>query len=67
MTSPLRLLRLPEVIDRTGLSSSGIYAMAANGAFPKPVKLSARSSAWVESEVSDWLATRVAERDAMAA
>lgn len=67
MTTAIRFLRLPDVKRMTGLSRSGIYAMCANGAFPKPVKLSERSSAWVESEIADWLATRVAERDALVA
>lgn len=67
MTTPTRLLRLPEVIARTGMSRSAVYAASAKGAFPQPVKLSERSSAWVESEIDAWLASRVAQRDAMAA
>jgi prophage regulatory protein len=52
-------LRLPRVVERTGLSRSSIYAKAKTGAFPKPVKLGARTSAWVASEVQEWMECRV--------
>lgn len=57
------LLRLPDVRRLTGLSNSAIYRHAQNGSFPRPLKLSERSSAWVESEVRGWIAARIAERD----
>ncbi len=53
-----RLLRLPEVEDTTGLKRSTIYQKAKQGLFPKPVKLTERSSAWRESEVQAWVAGR---------
>ena len=58
------LLRIAEVRRLTGLSDSAIYRAVQRGAFPRPLKLSERSSAWVESEVRGWIATRIAERDA---
>lgn len=58
------LLRLVEVRKLTGLPNTTIYRLAKLGAFPRPLKLSARSSAWVESEVRGWIAGRIAERDA---
>jgi prophage regulatory protein len=58
-----KLLKMPEVRAKTGLSRSHLYALAQNGEFPKPVKLSERSSAWVESEVDGWIEERIAERD----
>ena len=57
------LLKIPEVRAKTGLSRSHLYALAQNGEFPKPVKLSERSSAWVESEVDGWIEERITERD----
>jgi prophage regulatory protein len=56
----LQLLRLSQVRALTGLSRASIYAKATQGQFPKPVKLGARASAWIASEVQDWIATRVA-------
>ncbi len=59
-----KLLRLPQVIERTSLRRSTIYEMMQAGTFPKPVKLNLRSNGWVETEIEAWLASRVAEREA---
>jgi prophage regulatory protein len=50
-----RLIKLPEVERRTGLSRSTIYAMAAAGQFPRPIKLipNGRASGWLEDEVDE--------------
>ena len=61
---PAKLLRLPEVRTRTGLPTSSLYALMADGKFPRPVKLSARSVAWDETLVSEWIGTRLAESKA---
>ena len=58
-----KLIKLPKVMAKTGLSRSHLYALAQQGEFPKPIKLSERSSAWVESEVDGWIEERIAERD----
>ncbi len=61
------LLRLPQVKVRTGLSRSAIYRMVQAGSFPAPVKLTARSSAWIELEVAEWCQSRISARDAKGA
>jgi len=61
------LLRLPTVKARTGLSRSVIYRRIAAGEFPAPVKLGERASAWDSREIDQWIATRIAERDAKVA
>ncbi|WP_420554786.1 helix-turn-helix transcriptional regulator [Neptuniibacter marinus] len=58
-----KLIKLKDVLAITGLSRSHIYALAQQERFPKPVKLTERSSAWVESEVQEWIDTRIAQRD----
>ncbi len=60
----VRLLRLPEVKDRIGLSRSEIHRRIATGDFPQPVKLGERASAWPEHEVTAWCEARIAARDA---
>ena len=50
-----RFLRLPQVREITGRSRSRIYD---DPTFPKPIKLSIRESAWVESEVRAWMTRR---------
>ena len=62
-----RLLRLPAVLEQTGLSRSEIYRQVADGRFPKPVPISERLRAWHEREVQAWIAERVAQRDKAAA
>ena len=68
-TPDIRMLRLPEVIDRTGLSKATIYEQIAAGTFPQPVNLGPRAVGFVESEVGQWLrsmveASRVQKRQA---
>jgi len=50
-----RMLRLPAVLVRTGLSRSTIYLRISEGRFPKPVSLGSRAVGWIEAEVNDWL------------
>jgi prophage regulatory protein len=49
------LLRLPEVLRRTGLSRSTLYVLMADNLFPRSVHLSARSVAWREEEVEHFI------------
>ncbi len=58
---PIRFLRLPEVMERTGLSRSTIYVRVAAGRFPRPVALGGRAVGWIEAEVDEWVAERIAE------
>ena len=59
----MRIIRLKEVIDCTGLGRSTIYKYISEGAFPKQVSLGDRCVAWVESEVHDWILARIKVRD----
>jgi prophage regulatory protein len=59
--TPVSILRLPVVRQRTGLSRSTIYLRASEGTFPHPIKLGARASGWIEAEVDAWVARRIAE------
>jgi prophage regulatory protein len=59
-----RILRRPQVEHVTGLKRSSIYGQIAEGAFPRPIKLSQKSVGWVETEIAEWQKRRIAERDA---
>lgn len=59
----MRILRLKDVIQTTGLARSTIYKYISEGRFPKPVSLGARSVGWVESEIHDWIHCAVDKRD----
>jgi len=54
-----KILRLPEVKARTGLSRSTLYLRVAKGSFPSPVSLGARAIGFVESEVDTWISDRI--------
>ncbi|HVN96512.1 MAG TPA: AlpA family phage regulatory protein [Syntrophorhabdaceae bacterium] len=47
-----RFLRLPQVLERIPVSKSTWWAGIRKGIYPKPVKLSVRTSAWKESDIN---------------
>lgn len=59
----ISILRRKQVEGRTGLSRSTIYLRMKKGTFPKPINLGARAVGWLESEIDEWLASRVENRD----
>jgi len=56
-----RILRLPDVESKTGISCSSIYLMMANNTFPSPIKLSKRSVGWLETEIDQWIENKIRE------
>ena len=70
-----RLIRLPEVLSRTGYGRASIYRKIGNGSFPGSVKLDGppvdpeafdcRAVAWIEDEVEQWIESRIDERDSV--
>jgi prophage regulatory protein len=60
-----RFLRLNQVVEKTGVSRSTVYLYLNQGRFPKPVHVSERLVAWVESEVDAWMKERIAARKAV--
>jgi prophage regulatory protein len=56
---PRRILRLPNVLDRTGLSRSTVYQRVTEGRFPRPVSLGTRAVGWIETEVEEWIARQI--------
>ena len=63
----MRMLRVVPVCERTGLQKRMVYRLIAEGKFPRPVQISARSVAWPENEIDEWVKARIAERDKVAA
>ncbi len=60
-----RFIRIKDVVKLTGLSKSYIYQLAKTGQFPKQISLisGGTSVAWLESEVNDWIKSRVQHRN----
>ena len=51
------LIKLARVKSKTSLGKTTIYT---DPTFPKPIRTGARSVAWIESEVDDWITQRIA-------
>ena len=68
-----RLIRLPEVLSRTGSGRTSIYRKMEDGSFPKSIKLGgppldpsafdSRAVAWIEDDVDQWIESRIEEQD----
>lgn len=54
----MQLLRLPEVLARTGLSKTTIQRLEAAGKFPRRRRIGTRAVAWVAGDIEAWLASR---------
>lgn len=50
-----RLIRLPEVLNRTGYGKAWIYHLINQNLFPAPIKIGSRAVAFIESEVDEWI------------
>jgi prophage regulatory protein len=59
-TFPTDIIRLPVVIQQTGLARSSIYRRVKEGDFPSPVRLSLRAIGWHRKDIEVWQATRPA-------
>ena len=61
MSSSIKLLRLKDVTDKTGLARSTIYDRLNNSSprydntFPKSIKIGKSAVGWFEHEVDAWL------------
>jgi prophage regulatory protein len=54
-----KILRLPEVKQRTGLSRSTIYLHMSQNKFPAAISLGDRAVGWIEAEINEWLDQRI--------
>lgn len=58
----LRLLRISDVINLTGLPKSTIYLKIKNKQFPTQLQIGSRSVAWLENEIQDWIINNIEKR-----
>jgi len=58
----MKIIKMRTVKQLTTFSSSTVYRLIEKGLFPRQIKLSERSSGWIEQEVLDYLNDRVKER-----
>lgn len=55
---PRTILRIEEVLHRTGLKKTMFYELIKKRKFPKQVPLGARAVGWYEHEVDEWIRNR---------
>jgi len=66
--STVKLLTLEQVLEKTTLSRSTIYAHMDEGIFPRPVKFGPHHVSrvrWIEKEVDEWIQAAIDRRDAL--
>ncbi|RIH72850.1 AlpA family transcriptional regulator [Vibrio splendidus] len=54
-----RIIRLPEVIQKTGLSRSSIYLRMSKQEFPKSISIGDRAVGWIEDDINSWVDARI--------
>lgn len=59
----IKILRLKQVKERTGLSKSTIYEEMSLGRFPKSFKLSSRTVGWEEDKINKWIEEKAKKLD----
>jgi predicted DNA-binding transcriptional regulator AlpA len=62
---PIRFLRLPDVLEKTGLSKTSAYTLPG---FPKSLKIKPGTgiqggARWVEAEIDAWMQSLIQLRD----
>ena len=50
-----QIFRRKDLEERLKLSRSSIYAMMAEGEFPKPIRLGRRAVGWLSDDIEKWL------------
>jgi len=55
----MKFIKLSEVIEKTALKKSSIYALMSEGKFPKNIKLGARAVAWNAESIEDWMLSKI--------
>ncbi|MDX2367743.1 MAG: AlpA family transcriptional regulator [Colwellia sp.] len=54
-----KMIRLPTVIEQTGLSRSSIYLRMKNNKFPQSISLGDRAIAWLEEDINQWIEDKI--------
>jgi len=57
--NPTQFYRLSHLKAKLGVSGSSIWAWVKAGKFPKPIKLSENTTAWIVADVEAWVQSRI--------
>jgi len=55
----MQFLRVRKVTEMVGFSKTTLYARVKDGSFPKPIRLGSHSVAFLESDVLNWMKSRL--------
>jgi predicted DNA-binding transcriptional regulator AlpA len=55
----VKLYRIKEVSDITGLKPSSIYKQIRNNCFPAGIKITSRSTAWPSNLIDEWIGKKI--------
>lgn len=58
--NPRTILRIDDVLHRTGLKRTMLYDLVRKERFPRQVSLGARAVGWYEEQVDEWIKDRTA-------
>ena len=51
----MRILRVPEVTKKLGVSRTTLWRLSRRPGFPAKVQLGPQLIGWIESEIDDWI------------
>ena len=57
-SNPTKILRLKQVVDRTGICRALVYRYIRQGKFPTSIRLGERAVGWREADVEQWISSR---------
>ena len=60
----IKIIKLPDVLNRTAWSRSTLYLRIKQGLFPKPISLGARAVGFVDAEVQSIVSAMIASKSA---
>lgn len=52
------ILRMPKVIERTGISRAQVYTLIGCDEFPRPIRIGKRAVGWIETDIQAWINSR---------
>jgi len=61
MANAVTVIRLPNVLAKTGLKRASLYKKIASKEFPPAIRLGERSVGWLLDEVDAWIQDRITE------
>lgn len=52
------IIRMPQVVEMTGVSRAHVYALIARDEFPRPVRIGKRAVGWIVEDIEAWISER---------